>query len=326
MSRLSGETPQCRDGAECAAWVGRSVLVVRITCQRLCQVLPEDCVHIDLFEDFCRKYVRELNRLRMEHRAGLSSARSELASVEREIRKPVQAIKDGVSALSINDELLSRAQGNRLGAMAHEILPDELSALLAPAQSIAANLRRVVLALVFASASRRFVLRNLRVAVTSILITSLGPACVPFVATCTWVELTGADLRLVSLRQPERGECGTAGRKAPGVYRLDRAAYTLEFWNGNRWYPELGLRARAHGRRVSLRSANLREIHDQPVRAWADWDYMLDAPGHIEGGDVGSAWPSELSIEIVSVDGAHLGTERIGLKLNSCRYLAIEGP
>jgi hypothetical protein len=33
----------------------------------------------DLFEDFCREYVRELNRLRMEHRAGLSSARTELA-------------------------------------------------------------------------------------------------------------------------------------------------------------------------------------------------------------------------------------------------------
>ena len=61
----------------------------------------------DLFEDFCREYVRELNRLRMEHRAGLTSARSELATVEREIRKLVQAIKDGVSALSIKDELLS---------------------------------------------------------------------------------------------------------------------------------------------------------------------------------------------------------------------------
>ncbi len=43
----------------------------------------------------------------MEHRTGLSSARSELAIVEREIRKLVQAIKDGVSALSIRDELLS---------------------------------------------------------------------------------------------------------------------------------------------------------------------------------------------------------------------------
>ena len=61
----------------------------------------------DLFEDFCHEYVHELNRLRMEHRAGLSSARTELVTVEREIRQLVQAIKDGVSALSIKDELLS---------------------------------------------------------------------------------------------------------------------------------------------------------------------------------------------------------------------------
>ena len=51
--------------------------------------------------------MRELNRLRMEHRASLSHGRQELAAVEREIRKFIQAIKDGVSALSIKDELLS---------------------------------------------------------------------------------------------------------------------------------------------------------------------------------------------------------------------------
>jgi site-specific DNA recombinase len=69
--------------------------------------LREKLMRRDLFEDFCREYMRELNRLRMEHRAGLASACTELAAVEREIRKLVQAIKDGVSALSIKDELLS---------------------------------------------------------------------------------------------------------------------------------------------------------------------------------------------------------------------------
>jgi len=43
----------------------------------------------------------------MEHRAKLSHGRQELASVEREIVKLVQAIKDGVSAVSIKNELLS---------------------------------------------------------------------------------------------------------------------------------------------------------------------------------------------------------------------------
>ena len=48
-----------------------------------------------------------MNRLRMEHRASLSNGRRELARVVREIRKFIQAIKDGVSALSIKDELLT---------------------------------------------------------------------------------------------------------------------------------------------------------------------------------------------------------------------------
>ena len=68
--------------------------------------LRDKLMRRDLFEDFCREYVRELNRLRMEHRARLSHGRHELAVVDREIRKLIQAIKDGVSALSIKDELL----------------------------------------------------------------------------------------------------------------------------------------------------------------------------------------------------------------------------
>jgi hypothetical protein len=50
--------------------------------------LRDKLMRRDLFEDFCREYVREL-----------SSARTELATAEREIRKLVQAIKDGVPAL-----------------------------------------------------------------------------------------------------------------------------------------------------------------------------------------------------------------------------------
>jgi len=61
----------------------------------------------DLFEEFCREYVKELNRLRMEHRAKVSQAKQELTVVEREIRKLIQAIKDGVSATSIKKELLA---------------------------------------------------------------------------------------------------------------------------------------------------------------------------------------------------------------------------
>jgi site-specific DNA recombinase len=75
--------------------------------ERVLVALRNKLMRRDLFEDFCHEYVRELNRLRMEHRASLSHGRQELAAVEREIRKFIQAIKDGVSALPIKDELLS---------------------------------------------------------------------------------------------------------------------------------------------------------------------------------------------------------------------------
>ena len=38
--------------------------------------------------------MRELNRLRMEHRATLSHGRQEFAAVEREIRKFIQAMEE----------------------------------------------------------------------------------------------------------------------------------------------------------------------------------------------------------------------------------------
>jgi site-specific DNA recombinase len=75
--------------------------------ERVLVALRDKLMRRDLFEDFCREYVRELNRLRMEHHASLSHGRQELTAVEREIRRFIQAIKDGVSALSIKDELLS---------------------------------------------------------------------------------------------------------------------------------------------------------------------------------------------------------------------------
>jgi len=102
-----------RDRLACFGARSRGTCTNRLTIsrqeaeERVLVALRDKLMRRDLFEDFCHEYVRELNRLRMEHRAGLSSARTELAVVEREIRKLVQAIKDGVSALSIKDELMS---------------------------------------------------------------------------------------------------------------------------------------------------------------------------------------------------------------------------
>jgi len=102
-----------RDRLACFGARSRGTCTNRLTIsrqeveERVLVALRDKLMRRDLFEDFCREYVRELNRLRMEHRASLSSARRELAAVDGDIRKLVQAIKDGVSALSIKGELLS---------------------------------------------------------------------------------------------------------------------------------------------------------------------------------------------------------------------------
>ncbi len=102
-----------RDRLACFGARSRGTCTNRLTIsrqeveERVLVALRDKLMRRDLFEDFCHEYVRELNRLRMEHRAGLANGRAEFAVVEREIRKLVQAIKDGVPALSIKDELLS---------------------------------------------------------------------------------------------------------------------------------------------------------------------------------------------------------------------------
>ena len=58
-----------------------------------------------LFEEFCSEFTRELNRLRREEHNARSSREAELQKVERNIRRLIQAIKDGVPALTIKDEL-----------------------------------------------------------------------------------------------------------------------------------------------------------------------------------------------------------------------------
>ena len=46
-----------------------------------CTALQDKLLRQDLFEGFCEEFTREMNRLRMEHRASLSSAERELERV-----------------------------------------------------------------------------------------------------------------------------------------------------------------------------------------------------------------------------------------------------
>jgi site-specific DNA recombinase len=67
-----------------------------------------------LLAEFCDEYTRYLNRLRMEKNASLCSAREELARLIRQRENIIQAIKDGVPAAEVKDDLaciVERRQG-----------------------------------------------------------------------------------------------------------------------------------------------------------------------------------------------------------------------
>ena len=59
----------------------------------------------ELFAEFCAEFTREINRLRLEGRAGLDDAHSELAKIDRELDRAVQAILDGVPGAKLKDRM-----------------------------------------------------------------------------------------------------------------------------------------------------------------------------------------------------------------------------
>ena len=54
------------------------------------------CCDQDLFEEFCEEFTREMNRLRMEHRAGLSAAEREIERIEGRRKKLIEMVMEGV--------------------------------------------------------------------------------------------------------------------------------------------------------------------------------------------------------------------------------------
>ena len=76
---------------------------------RVLNALQEKLLRQDLFEEFCKEFTREMNRLRMEHRAGLSAAEREIERIEARRKKLVESIMEGVPASEVKDELNANA-------------------------------------------------------------------------------------------------------------------------------------------------------------------------------------------------------------------------
>jgi ATP dependent DNA ligase domain len=58
-----------------------------------------------LLAEFCDEYTRHMNRLRMERNASLGAARGELSRLAKQRENIIQAIKDGVPATEVKDDL-----------------------------------------------------------------------------------------------------------------------------------------------------------------------------------------------------------------------------
>ncbi len=76
---------------------------------RVLRALQEKLLRQDLFEEFCDEFTREMNRLRMEHRAGLSSAEREIERIEGRRKKLIEMVMDGVAPSEVKDEVNTNA-------------------------------------------------------------------------------------------------------------------------------------------------------------------------------------------------------------------------
>jgi site-specific DNA recombinase len=75
--------------------------------ERVLGALKDKLMRRDFFEEFCREFAKEMNRLRMEQRAGLTSAQRELARIEARREKLVESIMEGVPGAQVKDELIA---------------------------------------------------------------------------------------------------------------------------------------------------------------------------------------------------------------------------
>jgi DNA invertase Pin-like site-specific DNA recombinase len=71
---------------------------------RVLNALKTKLLRKDFFEEFCREFAKEMNRLRMEERAGLSGAKRDLERVKRDIKKVIEAIKNGFAGADLKAE------------------------------------------------------------------------------------------------------------------------------------------------------------------------------------------------------------------------------
>jgi hypothetical protein len=148
--------------------------------------------------------------------------------------------------------------------------------------------------------------------------------CAPYLSSCRWaIPEAGRSVEVVGKRVPTAGECECLRCAAPGDFKLRRDRYTLEFWNGDRRYPELHVRARTeNGERLFLYSAQLLPLTKSTGSGREkDFEYWVRLEGESAGE---TAKPVLLTVTIKSEDGTVLGVEDLALRIEYRRDSRIE--
>jgi site-specific DNA recombinase len=84
---------------------------------RVLNALQEKLLRQDLFAEFCEEFTREMNRLRMQHRASLSAAEREIERIEARRKTLIEMVMEGVAPSVVKDELnANAARREQLGA------------------------------------------------------------------------------------------------------------------------------------------------------------------------------------------------------------------
>jgi hypothetical protein len=99
---------------------------------RVLKALQEKLLRQDLFEEFCDEFTREMNRLRMEHRASLSSAKREVERIGARIKKLLNLLLDDEIAVDEGKAEIKTLDARRKELQSQLETTDEPPLLLHP--------------------------------------------------------------------------------------------------------------------------------------------------------------------------------------------------
>jgi site-specific DNA recombinase len=103
--------------------------------QRVLRALQDKLMRKDFFEEFCREFAKEMNRLRMEQRAGLTSAKRELARIDARQKKLLDMMLDDAVPVQKGKAEMKKLEERRLELDAQLKAADEPPPLLHPSMA-----------------------------------------------------------------------------------------------------------------------------------------------------------------------------------------------